>query len=63
MGGYEPSCGYWDLKSGPLEEQSVLLITEPSLQPMAQQLRALTALPEVLFPAPTWWLTTICNGT
>jgi hypothetical protein len=31
---------------------------------MAQWLRALTALPEVLsqFPATTWWLTTICNG-
>ena len=31
---------------------------------MAQWLRALTALPEALiqFPAPTWWLTTICNG-
>ena len=25
--------GCWDLNSGPLEEQSVLLITEPSLQP------------------------------
>jgi hypothetical protein len=30
---------------------------------MAQRLRALTALPEVLiqFPASTWWLTTIRN--
>jgi hypothetical protein len=30
---------------------------------MAQQLTALTALPEVLvqFPATTWCLTTICN--
>jgi hypothetical protein len=30
---------------------------------MAQWLRALTAVPEVLvqFPATTWWLTTICN--
>ena len=24
---------YWELNSGPLEEQSVLLTTEPSLQP------------------------------
>jgi hypothetical protein len=24
-------CGCWDLNSGPLEEQSVLLPTEPSL--------------------------------
>jgi len=31
--GYEPPCGCWDLNSGPLEEQSVLLTTEPSLQP------------------------------
>jgi hypothetical protein len=31
---------------------------------MAQQLRALTALPEVLssIPSITWWLTTTCNG-
>jgi hypothetical protein len=29
--GYEPPCGYWELNSGPLEEQSVLLTTEPSL--------------------------------
>jgi hypothetical protein len=29
---------------------------------MAQQFRALTALPEVLSSATTWWLTTICNG-
>ena len=26
-------CGCWDLNSGPSEEQSVLLTTEPSLQP------------------------------
>jgi hypothetical protein len=26
-------CGCWDLNSGPLEEQSVLLPAEPSLQP------------------------------
>ena len=32
MGGCEPPCGFWDLNSGPLEEQSVLLPTEPSLQ-------------------------------
>ena len=29
----EPPCGCWDLNSGPLEEQSVLLIAEPSRQP------------------------------
>jgi hypothetical protein len=33
MDGYEPPCGCWDLNSGPLEEQSLLLTAEPSLQP------------------------------
>jgi hypothetical protein len=27
----EPPCGCWELNSGPLEEQSVLLTTEPAL--------------------------------
>ena len=31
----EPPCGCSELKSGPLEEQSVLSITEASLQPSA----------------------------
>ena len=31
--GWEPPCGCWELNLGPLEEQSVLLTTEPSLQP------------------------------
>jgi hypothetical protein len=31
--GCEQPCGCWELNSGPLEEQSVLLTTEPSLQP------------------------------
>ena len=31
--GCEPPCGCWDLNSGPSEEQSVLLTTEPSRQP------------------------------
>jgi hypothetical protein len=30
--GCESPCGCWELNSGPLEEQSVLLIAEPSLQ-------------------------------
>jgi hypothetical protein len=30
--GWEPPCGCWELNSG-LLEQSVLLTTEPSLQP------------------------------
>ena len=29
--GCEPPCGCWELNSGPLEEQSVLLTTELSL--------------------------------
>jgi hypothetical protein len=28
---FQPPCGCWELNSGPLEEQSVLLTTEPSL--------------------------------
>jgi hypothetical protein len=31
--GCEPPCGCWELNSGPSEEESVLLATEPSLQP------------------------------
>jgi hypothetical protein len=31
--GCEAPCGCWELNSGPLEEQSVLLTAEPSLQP------------------------------
>jgi hypothetical protein len=30
--GCEPPCACWELNSGPLEEQSELLTTEPSLQ-------------------------------
>jgi hypothetical protein len=30
--GCEPSCGCWELNSGPLKEQSVLLTSEPFLQ-------------------------------
>ena len=32
-GGCEPPCGCWELNSGPLKEQSVLLTSEPSLCP------------------------------
>jgi hypothetical protein len=35
MDGCEPPCGYWDLNSGLLEEQSVLLTDKPSLQPLS----------------------------
>jgi hypothetical protein len=40
----ELPCGCWELNSGPLEEQSVLLTTEPSLQP------SLTVLEKQPFP-------------
>ena len=33
--GCEPLCDCWDLSSGPLEEQPVLLTSEPSLQYLA----------------------------
>jgi hypothetical protein len=32
MDGYELPCGCWELNSGPLEEQLVLLTAKPSLQ-------------------------------
>jgi len=32
--GREPPCGCWELNSGPLEEQPVLLAAEPSLRPL-----------------------------
>jgi hypothetical protein len=31
--GCKPPCGCWDLNSGPLEEEPVLLAAEPPLQP------------------------------
>jgi len=31
---WQPPCGCWDLNLRPLEEQSVLLTFEPSLQPV-----------------------------
>jgi hypothetical protein len=38
--GCEPPCGCWELNSGPLEEQSVLLTSESSLQPRFDLLKA-----------------------
>lgn len=32
--GCDPRCGFWGLNSGPLKQQPVLLIVDPSLQPM-----------------------------
>jgi hypothetical protein len=37
--GYQPPCGCWELNSGPLEEQPVLLISEPFLQPWKRFLK------------------------
>jgi len=31
--GCEPPCGFWELNPSPLQEQQVLLISKPSLQP------------------------------
>jgi hypothetical protein len=40
MDGCEPPCGCWDLNSGPSEEQSMFLISEPSHQPFQTSLWA-----------------------
>ena len=52
--GYEPRCGCWELNSGPLEEQSVLLDTEPSLQLVSK----FSKITHVLFlkVVPVIWL-------
>jgi hypothetical protein len=34
----EPPCGCWELNSGPLEERSVLLNTESTLQPQHSEI-------------------------
>jgi hypothetical protein len=45
---HEPPCGCWELNSGPLEKRSVLLTTEPSLQPLLPALNRL----QLLFTRP-----------
>jgi hypothetical protein len=63
-GGCEPPCGCWELNSEPLEEQSVFLTTELSLQLQflnsltlgareMEWLSTLTVLPEVLSSIPS----------
>jgi hypothetical protein len=42
--GCEPPCGCWGLNSGPSEEQSVLLTTEPSLQPRIKKFKSLNII-------------------
>jgi len=53
----EPPCGCWELNSGPLEEQSVLLTTEPSLQPYFIVLRKHHSLSLKHEPFKVDWLT------
>jgi hypothetical protein len=55
--GCEPPCGYWELNSGPPEEQSVLLNAEPSLQSPYYFLKTLlrTVLYFVLLNAAIIW--------
>jgi hypothetical protein len=48
-GGCDPPCGRWDLNSEPLGEQSVLLPTEPSCQPLRRQFSEVSTLPPPLF--------------
>ena len=61
------TCTLWgceqhtgDEIQSPNEDQSF----NSQAEEMAQHLRELAALPEVLssIPTTTWWLTTICNG-
>jgi hypothetical protein len=47
--GCEPPCGFWELNSGPLEEQSVLLTVEPSLQPPPLPLKCWDYLSQLAF--------------
>jgi hypothetical protein len=44
LDGCEPPCGCWDLNSRPLEGQSVLLTTKPSLQPSDNSIRKISSI-------------------
>ena len=46
--GCEPPCGCWELNSGPLKEQSVLLNSEPSFQFLKNIFKAIKILKERL---------------
>ena len=48
--GSEPPCGCWDLNSGPLEEQAMLLTSEPSLQPNKEIFKT-AALGSLCYPS------------
>ena len=54
MDGCEPPCACWDLISGPLEEQSVLLTAEPSLQTRIVFLKIEFYLLQAGLPLPLW---------
>ena len=63
-----PPCGCWELNSGLLEEQPVLLTTEPSLQPLHFIFETTKVLPhcERLAPSPlqsTNFPATLAAGT
>ena len=47
--GCEPPCGCWELNSGPLEEQAVLLTSEPSLQPPFSSFLIFIAVPLLFY--------------
>ena len=61
----EPPCGCWELNSGSLEEQSVLLTTEPSLQPLFRFLISpiliLQSYDLILIPTPIHLLNSTVN--
>ena len=45
----ELPCGCWELNPGPLQEQQVFLTTEPSLQPLFQDLIPTMIMNSVFF--------------
>ena len=59
--GCEPPRGYWELNSGPPEEQSVLLTTEPSLQPPGQHIFDGHLCCMYIYTLPSYAL--VSNGT
>ena len=48
----EPPCECWELKPGPLEERSVLLTAEPSLQPPDHEFLNSNVLILLIVPCP-----------
>ena len=64
--GCELPCGCWDLNSGPLEERSLLLTAEPSLQPRnhscKQWIHSVNPAPQTqtrVFYLPGTWAKTV----